>query len=228
VTVNDAQTVLVTAGVQIAAGLTEDEFRRVELSDPRRGGILTHASVLTVSSYSTRTSPVMRGKWILDNILNTPPPPPPPDVPVLEETKVGVSASLRQQLEAHRTNPTCASCHSRLDPLGFALENFDAVGAWRETDGKFPIDSSGTLPDGRSIKGSADLKRILKADRGAFTECVAEKLLTYALGRGLERYDRPAIRQIAAGAAKADYRFSSLVLGIVNSLPFRNRGGIKG
>jgi hypothetical protein len=208
------------------AGVKGPEFRQVSLAgNAERGGILTHASVLTVSSYTTRTSPVLRGKWILENILNAPPPPPPPDVPNLDEAKVGSTASLRQQLEEHRKNPTCASCHSRMDPLGFGLENFNAIGQWRTEDGKFPIDSSGTLPDGRTFKGPQELKVILKADRDAFAQGLAEKLLTYALGRGLERYDKPAVKRIAKNAAAQDYRFSGLVLEIVNSLPFQMRRG---
>ncbi|HXG64883.1 MAG TPA: DUF1592 domain-containing protein [Blastocatellia bacterium] len=209
-------------------GVRGPEFRKVLLNgDTRRGGLLTQASVLTVSSYATRTSPVLRGKWILENFLNAPPPPPPPDVPNLDEEKVGSAASLRQQLEEHRKNVTCASCHARMDPLGFGLENFDAIGAWRTEDGRFPIDASGTLPDGRSFNGPQELKAILKADRDAFAECLTEKLLTYALGRGLERYDRPTVKKIAGRVAASDYRFSSLILEIVNSLPFQMRRGIQ-
>ncbi len=208
------------------AGITGPEFRMVKLNpETKRGGILTQASVLTVSSYSTRTSPVLRGKWILDNILNAPPPPPPPGVPNLDETKIGSAASLRQQLEQHRTNPTCAACHARLDPLGFGLENFDAIGSWRTMDGKFPVDSSGVLPDGRTFNGPQELKVILRADRNDFTEGVTDKLLTYALGRGLERYDRATVRQIAKRVAANEYKFSSLALEIVNSLPFQYRRG---
>jgi hypothetical protein len=206
-------------------GITGPEFRKVDLTGTERGGVLTQASVLTVSSYATRTSPVLRGKWILENFLNAPPPPPPPDVPNLDESRVGQSASLREQLEQHRKNTTCASCHARMDPLGFGLENFDAIGAWRTHDGKFPIDSSGTLPDGRSFKGPQELKAILKADRAAFAEGMTEKLLTYALGRGLESYDRPTVKQIAGKLAAEDYRFSTLVLEIVGSLPFQMRRG---
>lgn len=203
--------------------VTGPEFRKVDLTGSQRGGVLTQASVLTVSSYATRTSPVLRGKWILENLLNTPPPPPPPDVPNLDEAKIGQSASMRVQLEEHRKNPTCASCHSRMDPLGFGLENFDAVGAWRTEDGKFAIDASGTLPDGRSFKGPQELRAILKADRDAFAAGLTEKLLTYALGRGLERYDRAAVKQITERLAAEDYRFSALVLEIVKSLPFQMR-----
>ncbi|HEY2019282.1 MAG TPA: DUF1592 domain-containing protein [Bryobacteraceae bacterium] len=204
-------------------GVKGAEFRRVELPDAVRGGVLTQASVLTVSSYATRTSPVLRGKWILENLLNSPIPPPPPDVPALDEAKIGKSGSMRTQMEEHRNNPVCASCHSKMDPLGFAFENFDAIGRWRTEDGKFPIDASGTLPDGRAFKGPGELKTILRHDRAAFTECVTEKLLIFALGRGLERYDRPVVKQIAERVAAKDYRFSALVLEIVNSLPFENR-----
>jgi mono/diheme cytochrome c family protein len=208
-------------------GVVGPEFRRVDLKGTERGGVLTQASVLTVSSYATRTSPVLRGKWILENILGTPPPEPPPDVPNLDEAAIGSAASLRQQMEAHRKNPTCASCHRRMDPLGFGLENFDAVGAWRTEDGKFPIDASGELPDGRTFDGPGELKRMLSADREAFARGLTGKLLTYALGRGLERSDRHAVKTIAARMAQEDYRFSSLVLGIVNSRPFQMRRSVQ-
>ena len=167
----------------------------------RGGGILAQASVLTISSYSTRTSPVLRGKWILENLLNAPPPPPPPSVPALDDTKVGQSASLRQQMEEHRKNPVCASCHSRMDPLGFGLENFDAIGSWRTEDGKFPVDASGSLPGGRSFSGPKELKALLKEDRDAFVRGLTEKLLTYAFGRGLERFDRPVVAAITRETA---------------------------
>lgn len=207
-------------------GVKGPELRRVELTgNTQRGGVLTQASVLTVSSYATRTSPVLRGKWILDNILNAPPPPPPPGVPNLNEEAVGSSASLRQQLEEHRKNATCASCHSRMDPLGFGLENYDAIGGWRTEDGKFPVDSTGALPDGRSFSGPNELKTILKADRDAFAQGLTEKLLTYGLGRGLETYDRRTVKEIAGRMPENNYRFSGLVLEIVNSLPFQMRRG---
>jgi len=206
------------------AGVSGPDFRRVDVSGtPRGGGILAQASVLTASSYSTRTSPVLRGKWILENLLNAPPQAPPADVPPLDATKVGESGTLRQQMEEHRKNPACASCHSRMDPLGFGLENFNAIGAWRTEEGKFPVDASGSLPDGRSFHGPAELKAILKADREPFVRCITEKLLTYALGRGLERYDRPIVSEIATKLRSKDYRFSQLVLEIVNSLPFQMR-----
>jgi hypothetical protein len=209
-------------------GVKGPEFRKVSLAgNPQRGGVITQASVLTVSSYTTRTSPVLRGKWILENILNAPPPPPPPDVPNLDESKIGSTLTLRQQLEEHRKNPTCASCHARLDPLGFGLEKFDAIGAWRTMDGKLPIDDSGELPDGRKFNGPEELRAIIKADRNDFALGLSEKLLTYGLGRGLERYDKPTVKKIAATLAANDYRFSSLVLEIVNSLPFQMRRGAK-
>ncbi len=199
------------------------EFRRVDLTNTPRGGVLTQGSVLTVSSYATRTSPVLRGKWVLDNLLGRPPDDPPPDVPNLEDSEIGSTASMREQLQQHRKNPTCASCHRRMDPLGFGLENFDAVGAWRTMDGKFPIDSSGTLPDGEEFEGPVELRAILKGEREAFTRTLTSKLLTYALGRGLERYDTKTVRQIASRLPAQNYRFSSLVLEIVNSLPFLSR-----
>jgi hypothetical protein len=204
-------------------GVTGPEFRKVDLTGGR-SGVLTQASVLVASSYGNRTSPVLRGKWILENLLNAPPPPPPANVPALDEAAVGSSSSLRAQMEQHRLNPVCASCHARMDPLGFALENYDAVGAWRTQDGKFPIDPSGALPDGRSFKGAEGLIAILKSEKNAFTESLTEKLLTYALGRGVERHDRPTVKKIAANVAANQYRFSSLALEIVKSLPFQRRG----
>jgi hypothetical protein len=202
-------------------GVKGHEFRKVELSGSRRGGIMTQASVLTVSSYANRTSPVLRGKWILENLLNAPPPPPPPEVPSLNEAAIGKTVSLRDQLEKHRANATCAACHSRMDPLGTALEHFDAIGQWRDTEGKFPIETAGNLPDGRSFKDNKDLAAVLKADPRDFTECLTEKMLIYALGRGLAPYDRPAIRAIAKRAASNEHRFSSVVLGVVESVPFQ-------
>ncbi|HUS05685.1 MAG TPA: DUF1592 domain-containing protein [Bryobacteraceae bacterium] len=206
-------------------GVEGNQFRRVALKSGERSGVLTQASVLTVSSYPNRTSPVIRGKWILENFLNAPPPPPPPNVPNLDEAAVGTQLSLRQQLEKHRANSVCASCHSKMDPLGFGLENYDAIGAWRSRDGKFPIDSSGILPNGKSFKTPAQLKAILKSDKDAFSRCLTEKLLTYALGRGLERYDRPAVNSIGQKLAAKQYRFSQLVMEIVTSLPFQMRRG---
>ncbi|HXE79650.1 MAG TPA: DUF1592 domain-containing protein [Vicinamibacterales bacterium] len=206
-------------------GIRGPEFRRTALADSRRGGVITHASVLTVSSYATRTSPVLRGKWILENLLNSPPPPPPPGVENLDEQTVSSAASLREQLETHRSDPTCASCHRRMDPLGFGLENYDAIGAWRGTDGDTAIDASGVLPDGRSFAGPAELKAILSGEREAFARALTSKLLTYALGRGLEPYDQRTVRNIARRLPGYDYRFSGLVLEIVNSTPFQMRRG---
>jgi hypothetical protein len=199
------------------------EFRLVDFKDTPRGGVLTHGSVLTVSSYATRTSPVLRGKWVLDNLLNAPPPEPPNDVPSLEDSKIGKSVTMREQLEEHRKNPTCAACHKRMDPLGFGLENFDAVGAWRTADGSFPIDATGILPDGRKFSGPDELRTILMSERDAFARAITSKLLTYALGRGLERYDARTVKAIAARLPRYNYRFSGLVIEIVNSLPFTSR-----
>jgi hypothetical protein len=160
---------------------------------------------------------------VLDNLLNAPPPEPPADVPNLDDSNIGTSASMREQLEEHRKNAICASCHRRMDPLGFGLENFDAVGAWRDKEGKFPIDASGQLPDGRRFTGPEELRKILSADRDAFARAITSKLLTYGLGRGLERYDQRTVKLIASRLPKYDYKFSGLVLEIVNSLPFQSR-----
>jgi hypothetical protein len=201
-------------------------FRRVTFSDDTRGGLLGQGSILMVTSYPTRTSPVLRGKWLLENILGTPPPPPPANVPPLQENGEGASKplSVRERMEQHRKNPVCASCHARMDPLGFALENFDAVGRWRTTsEAGTPIDASGVLPDGTKFEGPADLRKALLNRREEFVGTVTEKLLTYALGRGVDYRDRPAIRTIMRGAAPTDYRWSSLILGIVESTPFQMR-----
>jgi mono/diheme cytochrome c family protein len=205
-------------------GVAGPEFRRTEVPTPR-GGILTHASVLTVSSYATRTSPVLRGKWILENLLDAPPPDPPPGVANLNEPKAGESASVRQQLEAHRSDPTCAACHRRMDPLGFGLENYDAIGAWRTSDAGMPIDATGQLPDGRAFDGPVALRGILEREHDAFARALTVKLLTYALGRGLTPSDRQTVRTIARALPAHDYRFSGLVLEIVRSAPFQRRRG---
>ncbi|HTU23630.1 MAG TPA: DUF1592 domain-containing protein [Gemmataceae bacterium] len=208
------------------SGVRGEEFRRVSLTGTPRGGILTQAAVLSVTSNPTRTSPVKRGKWILENILGTPPPPPPPGVEELKDDKQAVlSGSLRQRMEQHRAKPSCASCHQRMDPIGFGFENFDAVGAWRSRDGKHAIDPSGTLPNGQLFKGPAELRVILKNRQTAFARCLTEKLLTYGLGRGVERYDRCAIDDIVKGAAKDNYKLSRLVIDIVKSDPFQKRRG---
>jgi mono/diheme cytochrome c family protein len=202
-------------------GIAGDNFRRVSLDGTERSGVLTQASVLTVTSYPTRTSPVLRGKWILENVLNTPPPPPPPGVGSIDAKGGPLAGTMRQQMEKHRTNPMCASCHTRMDPLGFALENYNAIGEWRSHDGNFPIDATGQLPNGTKFNGPAELKTILASNRQAFAECLTEKLMIYALGRGLEGYDKRAENEITAGLAANGYRFSSLITGIVNSVPFQ-------
>jgi len=202
------------------------EFRKVLFAhDSQRGGLLTQASVLTISSYANRTSPVLRGKWVLENFVGAPPPPPPPDVPNLDEAKIGTTSSMREQLELHRKNAICASCHARMDPLGFGLENFDAVGGWRTKDGEFTINAVGTLPDGRSFTGPQGLKSILKSQPDAFTECLTRKMLIYALGRGLETSDDAAVKEIVRKVAADNYRISSLILGIVNSESFQKPRG---
>jgi hypothetical protein len=205
-----------------------EEFRRVSLTSTPRGGILTQAAVLSVTSNPTRTSPVKRGKWILENILGTPPPPPPPGVEELKNDKQAVlSGSLRQRMEQHRANPNCATCHQRMDPLGFGFENFDAIGAWRTQEGKFAIDPAGALPNGQSFAGPTELRAILKTRQEAFARCLAEKMLTYALGRGVERYDRCTLDNIVKSAGKDHYKFSRLVIDIVKSDPFQKRRGMR-
>jgi hypothetical protein len=204
-------------------GVDGEAFQRVELDGAQRSGIVTQASILSVSSYANRTSPVLRGRWILDTLLGTPPPPPPDGISPLKEEDLGTVASMRQRLEQHRANPSCAACHNAMDPLGFALENYDAAGAWRTMDGNFDVDSSATLPDGRSFVGAKGLKEVLKADAALFGRNFAEKLLTYAIGRGLERSDRPVVDEINRTIAGDNYRFVTLVREIVNSRPFKMR-----
>ena len=203
-------------------GIYGDRFRRVPVTDEARRGLLGHGSVLTVTSYATRTSPVLRGNWILENLLGAPPPPPPPDVPDLEDTGSAEGLSIRERLTRHRANPACATCHARMDPYGFGLENFDAIGRWRGTgaDGQ-PIDASDVLPDGTAFDGPSELREAILQRPGTFVETFTRKLLTYAIGRGLEYYDAPAVRRIVARAADRDYRFSSIVTGIVMSDAFR-------
>jgi mono/diheme cytochrome c family protein len=200
-------------------------FRLVTLPDDQRTGLLSHGSILTITSYPNRTSPVLRGKWLLDNVLGTPPPPPPPNVPPLPEASArGTSASVRARLEVHRKNPTCAACHAPMDPLGFALEHFDAIGGWRTMaeDGN-PVDASGSLPDGTRVEGLAGLRDVLMTRREQFVGTLTGKLLSYAIGRGLEFYDRPVVRRIARESRADDYRWSSLILGIAQSAPFQMR-----
>jgi hypothetical protein len=199
-------------------------FRRVTIPDETRRGLLGQGSILMVTSYATRTSPVVRGKWLLENILGAPPPAPPPDVPELPgEGEGGKVISMRERMEKHRSNPACASCHAQMDPLGFALENFDAVGRWRASEGGATIDASGRLPDGTTFDGPAELRQLLAGRRDEFVRTVIEKMLVYALGRGLEYYDMPTVRRIQRDAGAADYRWSSLIQSIVQSTPFQMR-----
>ena len=202
-----------------------DHFRRIELSEGSpRAGLLGHGSILTVTSYATRTSPVLRGKWILENLLGTPPPPPPPNVPPLEESRsTTVVVSMRERMEEHRRNPVCAACHRKMDPAGLSMENFDAIGRWRDAEGGVAIDASGGLPGGEDFEGVAGLRRALLDRPEVFVGTMTEKLLIYALGRGLDYTDAPSVRAIIRAAANDDYRLSSLILGVVQSTPFQMR-----
>jgi len=199
-------------------GIHGSQFRRVTLTNEERKGLLGQGSVLTVTSYPNRTSPTLRGKWLLENLLGSPPPPPPPNVPSLKEDKDVSLLTMRQRMERHQASPVCSSCHSRMDPLGFALENFDGLGRWRAG-----IDSSGVLPDGTKIDGPVGLRNVLLSKKDEFVTTATERLLTYALGRGVEAFDMPAIRKIVPDAGSGDYRWSSLIMGIVKSLPFQMR-----
>ncbi len=206
------------------SGIYGSHFRRVKLTDENRFGLLGKASVLAVTSYTTRTSPTIRGKWLLENILAAPMPPPLPNVPALESSnKEGKPLPVREMLALHRANAVCASCHARMDPMGLSLENFDAIGQWRTTDAGTPIDASGVLLDGTKVNGPRDLRQALIAKKAQFATAVTEKLLTYALGRGLEYYDAPAVRAIDRAAAADGYRWSSLIQAIVKSAPFQMR-----
>jgi mono/diheme cytochrome c family protein len=201
-------------------------FRRVTYPDDRRAGLLGQGSVLTVTSYPNRTSPVVRGKWLLENLLGAPPPPPPPNVPALKENgEGGKPTTVRERMEQHRSNPVCAACHARMDPLGFALENFDAVGQWRTEDAEAhtPIDASGTLQDGTRFSTPAEFRKALATRKADFVGSVTERLLTYGLGRGLEYYDAPVVRELLRDARAADYRWSAIIMGIVQSKPFQMR-----
>jgi hypothetical protein len=210
------------------AGVVGGTFRRVSLTDTRRGGVLTHASVLAVTSNPNRTSPVKRGKWIMENILGTPPSPPPSGVEALKMEGSTRSSTLRQRMEQHRSNPACAACHRRMDPLGFGLENFDALGCWRDSEAGLPIDSSGQLPIGQTFRGASELKSALLTRRDEFALCLAEKMLIYALGRGLDRGDRRAVVQIVTRLRRKEYRFSALILAVVESDLFLNPRGNEG
>jgi hypothetical protein len=195
-------------------GVSGDHFRKVTLADDNRRGLLGQGSILALTSFPTRTSPVVRGKWILDNLLGTPPPPPPPDVPALEKTQeqAGGVLSMRESIARHRANPVCASCHAMMDPLGLSLENYDFVGRWRVIDeAGMSIDASGALPNGTKFAGPAGLRQVLASNPTQFVTTLTEKMLIYALGRGLEPYDMPAVRQIVREAAQQNYRSSSLI-----------------
>jgi mono/diheme cytochrome c family protein len=200
------------------------QFRKVPIKDENRRGLLGQASILTITSYPNRTSPVLRGKWVLENVLGTPAPAPPPNVPALKDNEDGRTAqTLRERLAAHRTNPVCATCHDIMDPIGLGLENFDAVGRWRTREPGGPIDSHGQLADGTKIDGAADLRKAVTSDPEQFARVFTTKLMTYALGRGLETYDMPTVRKIVRDAAPENYKFSAIVYGIANSVPFRMR-----
>jgi Protein of unknown function (DUF1592)/Protein of unknown function (DUF1588)/Protein of unknown function (DUF1587)/Protein of unknown function (DUF1585)/Protein of unknown function (DUF1595)/Planctomycete cytochrome C len=199
-------------------GIQGSEFRRVSLTDEARKGLLGKGSVLTVTSYPNRTSPTLRGKGLLENVLGSPPPPPPPNVPSLKEDQEVQGLTMRQRMELHQSNPACSGCHASMDPLGYALENFDGLGRWREN-----IDSSGILPDGTKVDGPIGLRNILLNKKDQFVVTVTERLLTYALGRGIEPFDMPAVRKIVRDAASNDYPWSSLIMGVVNSVPFQMR-----
>jgi hypothetical protein len=199
-----------------------EHFRQVKLP-PERRGVLTHASILLITSNPTRTSPVKRGKWILDNILDEPPPPPPPGIEELSEDAETLG-SLRERMRQHRENESCAVCHTKMDALGFGLENFDVIGSWRDKEGRFEVDASGELPGGLKFNGASEMVEILAGQKqDAFCECLARKLLTYALGRELQSFDRCAVNEIVEHLRKQDHRFSALVTSIVLSDPFRMR-----
>jgi hypothetical protein len=206
-------------------GIYGSQFRRVAITDESRKGLLGQASILTLTSYPNRTSPVQRGKWILENVLGTPPPPPPPNVPALKDNSADPAKQLtmRERMEQHRAVQPCSSCHKLFDPLGLAMENFDGTGAWRVKDGPAPIDSSSQLADGTTVRGPVGLRESLLRHPEAFAGTLIEKLMTYATGRGLEYYDMPAVRTVAREAAADNYRFASLILGVVNSVPFQMR-----
>jgi len=206
-------------------GIFGSEFRRVKIEDPNRFGLLGQGSILAVTSYPNRTSPTIRGKWVLEQLLGTPPPPPPANVPSLKDDEKAQKLTMRERMEQHRSNPACAACHKMMDSLGFALDNFDGIGSWRDSTGpgSGPIDASGLLPDGTAFVGPAGLREVLLKKRDMFVQVFTERLLTYALGRGVEEYDYPVIRKIVNEASADDQRWSSIILGIVNSTPFQMR-----
>jgi hypothetical protein len=206
-------------------GVRGPDFRKVDLTTDQRGGILTQGAVLAVSSYPNRTSPTIRGKYVLSNVLGAPPQPPPPDIPLLDDSKVGTDVSLRKQLEAHRANPVCASCHSKMDVVGFGLENYNAIGKWRTMDGKFPVDVAGTMPGGKSFETAAEMRAVLMDSLPQVSRCLTEKVMTYALGRGMQPYDNSTLNQINKDLAADGYQFQTLIFDVVRSLPFQSRRG---
>ena len=205
------------------SGVYGDRFRRVPVKDDARQGLLGQGSILSLTSVATRTAPVLRGKWVLANLLGIPPTPPPPDVPALKDAPAGVALSMRERMAAHRANPACAGCHRMMDPIGFSLENFDALGQWRAKDGQAKIDASDTVYDGTKIDGAAGLRNFLLSRRQVFVQTMTEKLMGYGLGRALGYYDMPAVRTILRDASRENDRFSSLVMGIIKSAPFQMR-----
>jgi len=204
-------------------GVYGDRFRRVPITDDARRGLLGQGSILSLTSVATRTAPVIRGKWVLTNLLGIPPNPPPPDVPALKDNPTGAALSMRERMAQHRASPQCAGCHRVMDPIGFSLENFDAVGQWRVKDGHASIDARDTVYDGTKIDGAAGLRNFLLSRQSVVVQTMTEKLLGYSLGRALGYYDMPAVRTILRDASRQDNRFSSIVMGIVNSAPFEMR-----
>ena len=204
--------------------ITGSHFRRVTLpkGSPRRG-LLGHGSILSITSYSTRTSAVLRGKYVLENLLASPPPPPPPDVPSLDTERSGQPLSMKEAMQRHRASPACAACHAKMDPIGFAMENFDALGRWRAEENGRPLDVSSALPDGTTVDGVEGVRRLVLRDPALFVEAMTGKLLMYALTRNIQHYDQPTIRVIARESARQNYTFASLVLGVVSSVPFQSR-----
>ena len=204
-------------------GIYGNRYRKVTLDGVQRGGLLGHGSLMMVTSYPNRTSPVLRGKFVLENLLGGPPPEPPPNVPALETSSDGRELTMREAMAMHRENPACSVCHAAMDPIGFSLENYDAVGKWRVEFAGQPIDASGLLPDGSTFDGPDGLRNLLLERPDDFVGTVTEKLLTFALGRSLEYYDMPSVRAIVRAAAQDDYRWSSVILGVIESAPFQMR-----
>jgi hypothetical protein len=205
-------------------GVTGSRFRRVAVADPQRRGLLGHGSILAITSHPNRTSPVKRGKWILENLMGSPPPPPPPNVPIFEEKQDRARPrTMRERMEEHRRNPTCANCHRLMDPIGLAMENFDGIGGWRARDGGVRIDASTQLADGTTVNGVVELRDALLRRPEVVVRTLTENLMTYALGRALTADDMPAVRAVMREAARSNYRFSAIVTGIVTSAPFRMR-----